>query len=41
MLHEYRYNLYNLDVPVQLLLNHVGIYQTSEARHVHEQEKHQ
>ena len=26
-----------MDIPVQLLLNHAGIYQTSENRHVYEQ----
>ena len=28
-----------MDIPVQLLLNHAGIYQTSETRHVYEQKK--
>ena len=39
LLNEYRYDVYNMDIPVQLLLNHAGIYQTSETRHVYEQKK--
>ena len=38
-INEYRYDVYNMDIPVKLLLNHAGIYQTSETRHVYEQKK--
>ena len=39
LLNEYRYDVYDMDIPVQLLLNHAGIYQTSETRDVYEQKK--